>query len=133
MELIVFVGIQGSGKSSFYQKQFADTHIRLNLDMLRTRHREEILFDACLKAKQPVVIDNTNLTVERRAMYLGLARVHRFKTVAYYFDKSVTECLANNKKRNGKAQVPDIALFASARNIEIPTTEEGFDEVNVIK
>ena len=50
------MGLQASGKSSFYLQQFYDTHIRLNLDMLKTRHREQLLFRACLTAKQPLVI-----------------------------------------------------------------------------
>ena len=60
MEAIIFIGLQAAGKSSFYRLRFIDSHIRLNLDMLRTRHREQLLFRACLEAKQPVVIDNTN-------------------------------------------------------------------------
>lgn len=66
MEVVIFVGLQASGKSSFYREKFIDTHIRLNLDLLKTRHREQILFDACLKAKQPVAIDNTNPTISDR-------------------------------------------------------------------
>ncbi len=62
MEAIIFIGLQASGKSSFYKEKFIDTHIRINLDMLKTRYREKVLFDACLKAKQPLVIDNTNPT-----------------------------------------------------------------------
>lgn len=31
MEAVVFVGIQGSGKSSFYQERFCRTHVRLDL------------------------------------------------------------------------------------------------------
>lgn len=38
MEAIVFVGIQAAGKTSFYRERFFRTHIRLSLDMLRTRH-----------------------------------------------------------------------------------------------
>ena len=65
MELIVFIGLQASGKSSFYAQKFSDTHIRVNLDMLK----EKILFQACLDAKQPVFIDNTNPTIEDRQRY----------------------------------------------------------------
>ena len=43
MQLIIFMGLQASGKSTFYREKFIDTHIRLNLDMLKTRHREQIL------------------------------------------------------------------------------------------
>ena len=60
MELIIFIGCQASGKSTFFKRYFSDTHIRLNLDMLKTRHRERILFQACLAAKQKCVVDNTN-------------------------------------------------------------------------
>ena len=60
MEAVIFIGLQAAGKSTFYRQRFIDSYIRLNLDMLRTRHREQLLFRACLEAKQPVVIDNTN-------------------------------------------------------------------------
>jgi predicted kinase len=129
MELIVFVGLQGSGKSFYYKDNFVDTHVRINLDMLRTRHREMVLFEACLKAKQPVVIDNTNLTVQQRLRYLVPAKAHRFTVVGYYFNKTVPECLANNKKRDEKKQVPEVAIFSASKKLEIPTLEEGFDKV----
>jgi predicted kinase len=59
MNGIIFIGLQGSGKSTFFLQQFYKTHIRLSMDMLRTRYREKLLFQACLTAKQPVVMDNT--------------------------------------------------------------------------
>ncbi|WP_197529108.1 ATP-binding protein [Aeoliella mucimassa] len=40
MEVVVFIGLQASGKSTFYKQRFVDTHMRLNLDMLRTRYRD---------------------------------------------------------------------------------------------
>ena len=56
MNMILFIGIQATGKSEFYKRNFYKTHIRINLDMLKTRHRERILIGACLTAKQPFVI-----------------------------------------------------------------------------
>lgn len=70
MEAVIFIGLQAAGKSSFYREKFIDTHIRINLDMLKTRHRETILLNACLEAKQPLVIDNTNPTIEERKRYI---------------------------------------------------------------
>lgn len=64
MEAVIFVGIQGAGKSSFYKERFFRTHVRINLDMLRTKRRQEILLAACIEAKQPFVADNTNVMVE---------------------------------------------------------------------
>ena len=65
MEAVVFIGIQGAGKSSFYKERFFDTHVRINLDMVRTKRRQQVLLDACIEARQPFVVDNTNITVRR--------------------------------------------------------------------
>jgi predicted kinase len=81
VEAVVFVGIQASGKSSFYRARFFDTHLRINLDMLKTRHREQLLLHACIEAKQPFVVDNTNPTVEERARYIELASSGGFRVV----------------------------------------------------
>ena len=70
MEAIIFVGIQASGKSTFYRERFFDTHLRINLDMLKTRYREQLILRACIEAKQPFVVDNTNPSVEERARYI---------------------------------------------------------------
>ena len=59
---VILIGLQASGKSSFYLHRFFNTHVRINLDMQRTRHREKLIFEARLAAKQSVVIDNTNPT-----------------------------------------------------------------------
>jgi predicted kinase len=60
MEAIILAGIQGAGKSTFSRDRYWDTHIRINYDMLRTRHREKLLIEACLEAKQSFVVDATN-------------------------------------------------------------------------
>ena len=79
MELIIFIGCQASGKSTFFKQYFSDTHIRLNLDMLKTRHRENILFQACLDAKQKFVVDNTNPSKLDRKKYIQQAKNAYFK------------------------------------------------------
>ena len=48
MQLIIFTGVQASGKSTFYHQHFYHSHLRINLDMLKTRHRENIIFEAAL-------------------------------------------------------------------------------------
>ena len=40
MELIVFCGIQGSGKTTFYRERFFNTHLRISLDLVKTRERD---------------------------------------------------------------------------------------------
>ncbi len=79
MVLILFIGLQASGKSTFYRRRFIDSQLRINLDMLRTRHRERLLFESGLPAKQDIVIDNTNPTIKDRARYIVPARRAGFR------------------------------------------------------
>jgi signal recognition particle receptor subunit beta len=58
MDAIIFIGIQATGKSTFYKEQFFKSHVRVNMDMLKTRHREKLLLRTCLEMKQPFVVDN---------------------------------------------------------------------------
>lgn len=129
MELILFIGLQGSGKTTFYKQKFADTHLRLNLDMLRTRHREQILLEASLRAKQPVVIDNTNPTPADRARYIIPAKAARFRVIGYYFESLVEECERRNAQRPTKQVVPVAGLLATHRRMVPPRMAEGFDEL----
>ncbi len=78
MEAVIFAGIQATGKTSFSRERFLDTHLRFNLDMPGTRHREEILVRAWVAAKQPFVIHDTNPSAEERARYVESARLGGF-------------------------------------------------------
>lgn len=123
--MILFVGIQAAGKSTFYQRKFFDTHLRLNLDMLRTRHRERTLFQACLQAQQRLVIDNTNPSIAERAAYIGPARDAGFRVVGYFFEPDPRGCAARNKSR--ARQIPPAGLFGTLKRLQRPTPGEGFD------
>lgn len=101
MEAILFVGIQATGKSSFFRERFFDSHVRINLDMLRTRHRERLLLDACLEGKQPFVVDNTNPTRTERARYVELAHARGFRVIAYFFQSGITAALDRHHRGPG--------------------------------
>jgi predicted kinase len=127
MECVIFVGIQGSGKSGFFKSEFADTHVRINRDMLRTRNREAQFFELCLTSGQQCVIDNTNPTVEERARFIGPAKQRGFRLVGYFFDVPTREALARNAARPEKQRVPVPGIFATAKRMKPPTLSEGFD------
>ncbi len=129
MEAVVFVGIQGAGKSTFYRDRFFATHMRINLDMLKTRHRERLFLACYLDALQPFVVDNTNATKGERQVYLDAARERNFRVVGYYFQSRVDDCIKRNAARSGKAQVPDRAIQGTAARMEMPERSEGFDEL----
>ncbi|MCK7579931.1 MAG: AAA family ATPase [Chromatiales bacterium] len=127
MEMVLFSGIQASGKSTLFRQRFVDTHLRINLDMLRTRHRERLLVEACLRAKQPFVVENTNLTPVERARYLEPARAARFRIVGYRFQLDLETALQRNSQREGRHRVPDQAVRGAQRQWVPPTWAEGFD------
>lgn len=132
MEMVVFCGLQGSGKSTYYAANYADTHVRLNLDMLRNAKRESILMHACIAAEQPFVIDRTNPKAESRARYAAIAKASGFKAVLVHFDVPVETCVARNAEREGKARVPDAAIYGTANKFEPPSSDEGWDEIIVV-
>lgn len=133
MQAIVLSGIAGSGKTTFYVRRFLHTHVRLSLDLLGDRKRENVLMHACLAAQQPFVVDNTNLLASARRRYGQLARDSGFKTALYFFDTSTREAVARNEGREGKHRVPKVAIFAGQKKLERPTVSEPFDEIQVVR
>ena len=126
---MIFCGIPASGKTSFYRERFFATHVRINLDMLRTRRRESLLLEACLKAQQRFVVDNTNLTREDRARYIVPALAAGFRVVGYFFAADPKEAFARNRRRPGVAAVPAGGLFGAQKRLRRPALDEGFTEL----
>ena len=127
----MFIGIQAVGKSEFFKQYFYKTHIRLNLDMLKTRHREKLLLEACIAAKQPFVVDNTNPTTAERSKYFDKVKNARFKVSGYYFQSNINDAIIYNKQRD--EAVPDSAIFATHKKLELPRFDEGFDSLYYVK
>lgn len=129
MEALIFIGIQASGKTSFYRQHFFETHLRLSLDVLKTRHRERLLLEACLAAKQRFVVDNTNVLRAERAEYITRARAGGFRVLGYFFEPQVAQALAWNEQRSGKAVVPVKGVLGTLKRLERPHAAEGFDQL----
>ena len=127
MECILLIGIQGSGKSAFFKERFADTHLRINLDMLKTRAREARFFELCLETGQRCVIDNTNPLAAERARYITAARARSFAVHGYWFDVPVKDALARNAARPEAQRNPVPGVYRTAKQMQPPARAEGFD------
>lgn len=64
------MGIQGSGKSEYVRTRIPEEYVRISLDELNTRNKEQLLLEKCFKNNLSFVIDNTNPTRTDRARYL---------------------------------------------------------------
>jgi predicted kinase len=132
MEAVIFVGVQGSGKTSFYRERFFETHIRISLDMLRTRLREQLVLAACLQANQPFVIDNTNPTTSDRARYIKPAQTSGCRIIGYFFEATLEDAIRRNNRRDGKQRIPVPGIAATFRKMQVPNLEEGYDELYTV-
>ena len=119
MELVLLIGLQGSGKSSFYRERFAGTHALVSKDLwphARKRDaRQQRLIQEALAAGRSVVVDNTNPTAEGRAPLIALGKAHGARVVGYSFESRLEDCLARNALRTGRARVPEVALYATRK------------------
>ena len=129
-DIVLMVGIPGSGKTTFYRERLFPSHLYISLDQLRTRSAEAELFAFALKRHKPCVIDNTNVTVAERRRYIQLARKEMdARIVVYCFVPDLEGCLARNAQRRGRALVPEVAIKCKLAKFEPPYFGEGIDEV----
>ena len=135
-ELVIFVGLPGSGKSTYYFAHFAGTHLQVSKDLMknaRTRDaKQSVLIEQALAGGQSVVVDNTNPSRAIRAPVIAMGKRHGARILAYYFECSVRTALMRNRQREGKGRVPDVAIFVTQKKLAPPALDEGFDEVHVI-
>ena len=135
LEVIVFVGLQGAGKSTFHAQRFAASHVLVSKDNFpnnsRPERRQQHLITEALAAARSVVVDNTNPSRADRAGIIAVARSFQARLIGYLFLSPMAECLVRNAARTRR--VPDVGLFATARKLERPSTREGFDELFAVR
>lgn len=127
------MGIQGSGKSTFYHKYLADSYVRVNLDTLKTRHQEELLISECIRNGKSFAIDNTNPTRADRQRYIPLAQYAGYKVVGYFMESKLKTCIERNDQRTGTARIPATAIAATSNKLQMPSYDEGFDAIYFVK
>ena len=131
--IAILMGIQGSGKSTFYHNFLAEEFIRVNLDTLKTRHREEVLIKECIEKGVSFAIDNTNPTKDDRQRYIPIAIANGYKVVGYFMESKLQECIERNNLREGKEKIPTTAIAATSNKLQMPSYDEGFDELYFVK
>ncbi|HEY9594565.1 MAG TPA: AAA family ATPase [Spirochaetia bacterium] len=156
LDIVLVCGLPGSGKSHFAGTYFKDTgRKRVNRKELRrllfemtsfgqkwsekdfasndeflVNHVERKIIEHFLQNRQKLLIDNTNISVESRKLYVTIARQTGRSIGAIFLDTPVLKCLERNRARD--EGLPERVISSLAAEKELPETAEGFREVLVI-
>ncbi len=99
----------------------------------KPERRQRQLVAEALAGGRSVVVDNTNATAGDRAALIALGREYGARVVGYYFTSSVKGSLMRNARREGRARVPDVAIFATRKRLAPPRYAEGFDALYAVR
>lgn len=129
---IIFVGIQASGKTTFYMERLKPLgYACISMDLLHSREREQRMLDLSAASGAHIVIDNTNPTREDRRRYLPKLKAAGYEVDCYFFQSRVKDCIRRNEERGMK--VPATAIAATSNRLELPSGQEGFDNIFFVK
>jgi predicted kinase len=137
IECVILVGLPAAGKSTLYRERFATTHRLISKDLMPNvrdkGQRQTEMIAAALAEGASFVVDNTNATRAERAAIITQAKAAGARVVGYFLEVTTREAVGRNRAREGKARVPDVAIFTVAKKLELPAMDEGFDETISIR
>lgn len=150
--LIVMIGVPASGKSTF-AKQLAkekdyfyasrdEVRFALIKDKDHYFDRENDVWREYinritmhLEKGETVIADATHLNRGSRLKLLNAVRpkVKPAQVIGIVVDTPFEVCLERNSKREGLANVPNTAMYNMQRSYKIPTQDEQFNEIYVVR
>ncbi|KAH8697178.1 putative DNA 3'-phosphatase Tpp1 [Talaromyces proteolyticus] len=142
VELVIFCGSPGAGKSTFYWKYLKPLgYERVNQDILKSRQKCIKVAKENLSAGQSVAIDNTNAGTETRAYWTEIAKEFKIPIRCVYFIAPPALCKHNDAVRaanptlnpESRTALPGIAFGDFARRFQEPQLSEGFEDITRVQ
>lgn len=133
--MIILVGFPASGKSYVVKelsKLHDDNFTIVNRDTEKTMSKCESKTKSTCENKLPIIIDNTNLSLEERKKFIEIGKKYQYKIFCVHVTTPIDVCEHNNYFRNYKYNcelVPTIAYRAMNKRYVEPTLEEGFYKI----
>lgn len=145
-ELILMCGIPGSGKSTYAKSFITDKDIYISRDEIRFSmlkpnedyfSRENDVFNAFVneinialtKAKRYVIADATHLNFSSRMKVMSKIKNRNTIVNCIVMDTFLETALERNKKRSGRALVPESSIRNMHRSLSYPQKGETIDKV----
>ena len=130
VKLIVFSGIPGSGKTTL-SKQLAEenNYVRISMDeggYLRHSDMIEIIKDNLEKGKTVVADSIYDLRIHRENL-LNAVKDIECEFICMVMETPLEECIRRNKGRENP--LPTMMIECIHRHYEIPSLDEGWDEI----
>lgn len=113
-EVVLLVGPQGSGKSTYCDRNLRG-HYRISQDDMGQKAHFE-LYKKALTEQSEIVVDRINHTREQRYRYLSLAKDAGFSTRIVVMNRKFKECLerVKNRKDHPTLKSTDVTTINSA-------------------
>lgn len=154
--IIMLVGFPASGKSTLADSFIRQGYQHLNRDKVGGRTAGLLpTLEQHLKFKRNVVIDNTMVTSEKRRPFIDMIKRHKRRVTCIFKDTKIEDCQINalnrmwtkygrifftaddiKEHRTAKKDpgiFPVSVLFKFRKELIVPSTDEGFDEIQVSK
>ncbi|MFD3534755.1 AAA family ATPase [Streptomyces sp. NPDC058664] len=138
LDVAVLVGLQASGKSTFYGQLLAGRYALVSKDLFpraarRKQERQMRLVEAELAEGRSVAVDNTNPSSDEWRPLVSAAHVHGATVTAYWFPPDIAGSQRRNATRQGRERVPDVGILATFTRLRRPTPGDGFDAVYEVR
>ena len=150
-KVYIMCGPPGSGKSTWVKEHMTSNDEWISRDNVRFSivgedeeyfsHEDEV-FDTFINyinqtLERPeveyVFIDATHINYKSRHNTLSRVRLQNVEELNCVCFKTPTKvCIERNRKREGRARVPDVAIYSMAKVFDMPTEKENFNHVFVV-
>lgn len=129
-DIIVMCGLPSSGKSTLIAEYSNEAAI-VDGDELKTSERVANKVLSLKNCNKTIIIDATNLTLERRSVLIKIAKEWKVPISCIWLTLDAKTCVQRAKERyqKGGKNIPPIAIYKLNKTFIEPTIEEGFNEI----